>query len=164
MNVERIEALAKKALSRVRIPHWLRDDALGEAAVAVIEAERRYDASRCDNQDAWAVVYARFRLRKWLAAELSRPAAAVIEEWHAVAPGDSFEYIELLDVIERTLSPRERAAILAVGAGERYADVCRRYRVSARLIGEWRSRLRHSLTIPPDGGAERGARWPSGGV
>ncbi len=121
--------LAQAAVAALRVPYSLREDALHEAAVAILESEASYDPSRGAQPTTWAVQQAKWAVCKYLDREFRALRSQPFDPaFHSPIAPDQFNWVIERDHILTNTTTAEAEIIFAYALGYPMATLSRRFR------------------------------------
>lgn len=130
-----VPALAQTAVAACRVPAALRDDALQEAAEAILKSQQSYSAEHSTTVDTWAITKAKWAIRDYLAREWQhRQQHSSVDETHAPAIPDPSCWVAEFDHIVTTLNHEDLQFILAYAFGMPMKTLSARYRLNGKGV------------------------------
>ena len=130
-----LQAISEAAVYGSRVPQPLCEDALSVAALAALEAERCFDPARNVPLGAWMAMRAKWAVKKFLAAEFTRPLFVPLDDGMAAA-ADPFRWIIERDHILTTLDGQDAEFAFLAALGTRQADISKRYKMNSTQISQ----------------------------
>lgn len=135
--------IAGKAVASARVPAQWRDDALSEAAVAILESAKTYDPVR-GSADAWAFVCARSAVWHYLRREYRHATRTAPLSTEPAAP-DPYHWIEVREALRTALGADDWGFLARIAVGYQMSELSKLYRLSGRAIREKREVLMAAL-------------------
>ena len=137
---EEIILVARSTVGAMRMPTWLRDEAIDEGILEAVRAVSTWDGrGRIEGYIGWKVQH---RVRDFLRKEYQLPTTALTESMEPPLPAvRNAEIDEFLAGLKEALDPVEFGILMWDAIGARRPEISRRFGMNALQIQELLDRV-----------------------